>query len=231
MTLASVIDPVFSVGNVRDDPQWKCADWERFSQFWEELPLDAYMGDGGTYRRRKYSAISHELDGGAIRPLNDDGFLQSKEINRLNGDVMRRFEPVDPALLESSVVRHLLAHFTARIAETAPSGEPVARVRRVNIHQHRISAAGGESGNPTPEGIHRDGVEYIVMMLVAREDVAGGASTLYDNARTPLLTRTLTNPGDYIFLDDRTCLHSASPVRVAPSAAQGHRDMFFLEFC
>jgi hypothetical protein len=231
MTLAGVIDPVFSVGNVRDDPLWKCADWERFSQFWEELPLDAYMGDGGTYRRRKYSAISHQLDSGAIRPLNDDGFLQSKEINRLNGDIMRRFEPVDPALLGSSVVRHLLARFTARIAETASGGEPVPRVRRVNIHQHRISAAGTESGNPTPEGIHRDGVEYIVMMLVARKDVSGGSSTLYDNAGTPFLTLTLTNPGDYIFLDDRTCLHSASPVQVAPSAAQGHRDMFFLEFC
>lgn len=226
-----MLDPVFSLGNVRNDPLWKCDDWERFSQFWEELPLDAYMGDGGTYRRRKYSAISHDVDRNVIRPLNDDGFLQSKKINRLNGDVVRRFEPVDPALLDSSVLRHLLARFTARIAETAPGGEPVGPVRRVNIHQHRISAAGTESGNPTPEGIHRDGVAYIVMMLVARQDVAGGTSTLYDNAGTPLLTHTLTDPGDYIFLDDRTCLHSASPVRVAAPAAQGHRDMFFLEFC
>lgn len=231
MSLAGVIDPVFSFGNVRDDPLWKCDDWERFSQFWEELPLDACMGDGGTYRRRRYSAISHELDGGAVRPLDEHGFLQSKEINRLNGDVVRRFEPVDPALLSSSVFRHLLAHFTARIAQNAPGGEPVARVRRVNIHQHRISATGTESGNPTPEGIHRDGVEHIVMMLVARQDVAGGASTVHDNAGTPLFTHTLTNPGDYVFLDDRTCMHSASPVRVAPPAEEGHRDMFFLEFC
>lgn len=231
MTLAGVIDPVFSIGNVRDDPLWKCADWERFSQFWEELPLDAYMGDGGTYRRRKYSAISHEPGTGAVRLLDDDGFLQSKEINRLNGDIVRRFEPVNPELLDSSVVRHLLAQFTARIAEAAPGGVPAAPVRRVNIHQHRISAAGADSGNPTPEGIHRDGVEFIVMMLVARKDVAGGASTLYDNAGAPFLTRTLTDPGDYIFLDDRTCLHSASPVRAARPTVQGHRDMFFLEFC
>lgn len=231
MTLINVVDPVYSMGNVGDDPQLKCADWKRFSQFWEDLPLDAYMGDGGTYRRRKHSTISYELEGGAVRPLDGGGFLQSREINPLNGGVVRRFEPVDTALLESPVVRHLLAHFAVRVAEAAPGGEPAAPVHRVNIHQHRISAAVGASGNPTPEGIHRDGVAYIVMMLVARKDVSGGANTLYDNARTPLLTRTLTNPGDYIFLDDRTCMHSASPVQVAPPAAQGHRDMFFLEFC
>ncbi|RKT12281.1 hypothetical protein BX285_6251 [Streptomyces sp. 1114.5] len=224
-------EPNYSLGNVRDDPLLNSGHWEGFSRFWENLPLDGHMGDGGTYRRRKYSAISYELDGGAIRPLEHAGFLQSKEINPLNGGVVRRFEAVDRGLLDTPVLRRLLAHFTARIADSAPDDRPPAPVRRVNIHQHRITATGVEAGHPTPEGVHRDGVEHIVMMLVARRDVSGGASTLYDNAGTPLLTHTLTEPGDFIFLDDRTCLHSASPVALAPPATEGHRDMFFLEFC
>jgi hypothetical protein len=189
------------------------------------------MGDKGTYRRRKYSAISYNRDDGTVRLAGQDGFLQSKEINRLNGGVVRRFAPIDPALLDTSVFRRVLAHFGACIAEATPDGESVAPIRRINIHQHRIVATEKELGNPTPEGIHRDGVEHIVMMLVARKGIAGGVSTLYDNAGSPILTHTLTGPGDYIFLDDRTCLHSVSPVHVVPPVPEGCRDMFFLEFC
>ncbi|MET7680646.1 2OG-Fe dioxygenase family protein [Streptomyces sp. NPDC005423] len=224
-------EPNFTLGNVCDDLLRDSDDWEKFSRFWESLPLDPYMGDGGTYRRRKYSAISHDLDDDTVRLDGEDSFLQSKEINPLNGGIVRRFEPIDSALLDTSVFRRMLSHFSARIAETAPAGETGDPVRRINIHQHRIVATEKELGNPTPEGIHRDGVRHIVMMLVARKNIAGGASTLYDNAESSILTHTLADPGDYIFLDDRTCLHSVSPVQLVPRTHEGYRDMFFLEFC
>ncbi|WP_405749620.1 2OG-Fe dioxygenase family protein [Streptomyces sp. NBC_01411] len=230
--------PIYALGNVRDDPDWdRDDDWEIFSKFWESLSLDTHMGDGGTYRRRRYSTVLLDGEGGVAQRIDHDGFLQSREINRLNGGVIRRFDPIDPALLDTAVVRQLLAHFTARIENSAHGDRPQhpnrsqAPIRRVNIHQHRITATRTSSGNPTPEGVHRDGVEHIVMMLVARKDISGGSSTLHDNDGKPLLTHTLTSPGDYIFLEDRTCMHSASPVTAAPSAAEGHRDMFFLEFC
>ncbi|MFD1659672.1 2OG-Fe dioxygenase family protein [Streptomyces caeni] len=221
----------FTLGNARNDLFRDSDDWDKFSRFWEDLPLDLYMGDGGTYRHRKHSVISYTVADGAVASVTQDGFLQSKEINRLNGGIVRRFEPIDQALLDTSVFRRMLAHFVARIAEITPDGERVASVRRISIHQHRIVANEKEAGNPTPEGIHRDGVEHIVMMLIARKGVTGGVSTLYDNAESPVLTHTLSDPGDYIFLDDRTGLHSVSPVRVAPATPEGYRDMFFLEFC
>jgi hypothetical protein len=223
--------PKFSLGNARDDLLRSGDDWDKFSRFWEGLPLDPYMGDGGTYRRRKHSEISYDVADGAVRSAGRNGFLQSKEINRLNGGIVRRFEPIDQALLDTSVFLRMLAHFVARIAESTPDGEPVAPVRQINVHQHRIVASAEELGNPTPEGVHRDGVEHIVMMLVARKAVTGGVSTLYDNGGSPVLSHTLSEPGDYIFLDDRTALHSVSPVRVAPATSEGYRDMFFLEFC
>jgi len=220
-------EPNFSLGNVRADLLRDSDDWDKFSQFWESLPLDRHMGDGGTYRRRRYSAISHHLDDDTVEVVDQDSFLQSKEINRLNGGIARRFEPIDPALLDTSVFRRVLTHF-AELAERSSDTPPV---RRVNIHQHRIVATEKELGSPTPEGIHRDGVAHIIMMLVARKDIAGGVSTLYDNAEAPIRTHTLADPGDFIFLDDRTCLHSVSPVRVVPPTPAGYRDMFFLEFC
>ncbi|MGW5043502.1 2OG-Fe dioxygenase family protein [Streptomyces griseoluteus] len=223
-------EPDFSLGNVRDELLRNGDDWDKFSRFWESLPLDPYMGDGGTYRRRRYAAISYGVEDETVRLTDEDTFLQSKEINPLNGGIARRFESVDQALLDTSVFRRLLAHFSARIAAAAPD-EPAPPVRQINIHQHRIVASERELGNPTPEGIHRDGVRHIVMMLVDRQGIDGGVSTLYDNAKSPILTHKLADPGDYIFLDDRTCLHSVSPVRVLPPNSEGFRDMFFLEFC
>lgn len=223
--------PVYKLGNMGDQTLWDDADWEKFAQFWEGLPLDGHMGDGGTYRRRKYSAITYNSENGTVRVVDDEGFHQSKEINKLNGGIVRRFEPIDQGLLDSEVFRKLLSHFSTRIAEAAPADEPAPALRRINIHQHRIAATGSEAGNPTPEGIHRDGVEHVVMMMIGREDVIGGESTLYDNGKSPFLTHTLADPGDYIFLDDRTCMHSVTPVQVAPQAKEGRRDMFFLEFC
>ena len=142
-------EPTFSLGNVRDDLLQDGDDWDKFSRFWEGLPLDPYMGDGGTYRRRKYSAISYHLEDNSVELVDTAGFLQSKEINRLNGGITRRFEPIDQALLDTSVFRRILAHFGACIAQAAPDGEPVAPVRQINVHQHRIVANESELGNPT----------------------------------------------------------------------------------
>ncbi len=226
-----MVKPNFSLGNVRDELLRDGDDWTEFSRFWQNLPRDPHMGDGGTYRRRKYSPLTHDSVEGTVRMSIEDSFLQSKEINKLNGGVVRRFEPIDPNLPETAVFQRMLAHFTARIQESAPGDEPAVPVRRINIHQHRVVATAAEAGKPTPEGIHRDGVDHIVMMLVAREGIDGGVSTLYDNSEQPILSHTLTNPGDYIFLDDHTCLHSVSPVQVAAPHSEGHRDMFFMEFC
>jgi len=218
-------EPVFSLGNAHDEPHWNPHDWDSFAEFWNNLPLDGHMGDGGTYRRRKFSTISYELGDQQVRVDDTVGFLQSREVNRLNGGVVREFVPLDPTLLKTVVVRQLLAHFTALL------DKPATPVRKVHIHQHRITATEAESGSPTPEGVHRDGVEHIVMLLVARENITGGISTLHDNTGAPILSHPLTDPGDYIFLDDRTCMHSTTPVAVTPPATEGHRDMFFLEFC
>jgi hypothetical protein len=215
--------PMYLTGNVRDHIHYDDADWCDLQLFWDDLPPDEYMEDHGKYRRRRYSSIIYSSSDAGIRVTGDDSFLQSKEINPLNGDIVRRFKPVQSALFNNAIVAQLLKYF-------ARTAMPSADQCQVNVHQHRITATGTEYGKPTPEGIHRDGVSYITMLLVAKVNAQGGISTLYDNNRRPIFTHTLTEPGDYIFLDDHTCLHSASPVRATPPFESGHRDMLFFEF-
>src|SRR3546814_11057592 len=49
----------------------------------------------------------------------------------------------------------------------------------VEVHQFRIEAALAEAGQPTPEGVHRDGVDYVMVLLVRRENIASGTTTIH----------------------------------------------------
>ncbi|MEU9497998.1 2OG-Fe dioxygenase family protein [Streptomyces sp. NPDC048196] len=42
----------------------------------------------------------------------------------------------------------------------------------------RITAEGTASASPTPEGRHRDGVRFVMMVLVRWENVGGGTTIL-----------------------------------------------------
>ncbi|GAA1653207.1 2OG-Fe dioxygenase family protein [Catellatospora bangladeshensis] len=211
--------PRYEIGNLSDHLDWTADEWTELAELWDDLPLDSFMGDRGTYRRRRFATVSYRA--GAVEVLEQRPFLQSMEINKLNGGVPRTFEPVDQRLFKSPIVQRALAHFADRTGATAWT---------VNVHQHRITATWTESGRPTPEGAHRDGVDHVAMILMDRADVAGGVSTIHDLAQAPVTTHCLTRPGDYILLDDRTALHSVSPLEPAEGCAQGRRDMLFFEF-
>ena len=39
------------------------SDWQSFAASWDDLGVDAYMADGGRYRRRRFAAFRGELAG------------------------------------------------------------------------------------------------------------------------------------------------------------------------
>ena len=43
----------------------------------------------------------------------------------------------------------------------------------------------GEAGQPTPEGMHRDGVDWVLVLMVRRENIKSGETTIYDLAEAP----------------------------------------------
>ena len=67
------------------------------------------------------------------------------------------------------------------------------------IHQFRIEARADMMGHPTPEGIHRDGVDGAFVMLVNRDNVSSGVTEIFDSERRPLGHFTLSDPGDAVF--------------------------------
>src|SRR5207253_3051363 len=71
-------------------------DWDSFAASWDDLGLDAYMADGGRYRRRRFAAF-RASSAGILRKPHQPHY-QSRDYNPLNGGVERWFEPVSDAV-------------------------------------------------------------------------------------------------------------------------------------
>ncbi len=99
----------------------------------------------------------------------------------------------------------------------------------VEVHQFRI-VAGEDAGKPTPEGMHKDGVDWVMVMLVARANIASGVTVLEDAAHRPLGSFTLGEPMDAAFVDDARVFHGVTPVTRVDPARPAHRDVLVLTY-
>ncbi|MCK8783393.1 2OG-Fe dioxygenase family protein [Roseomonas sp. NAR14] len=212
--------PALRAGLAIDD-----ATWERFARSWDDLPVDTYMADGGRYRRRRH-AVYRAVPGQAelVRQPHQPHW-QSLTHNSLNGGIERWFAPVAEAVAEGPALPAMLRlgrYLAERLLPLTPWF--------VEVHQFRILAAGAEAGQPTPEGVHSDGVDYVMIQMIGRHNVAGGETVVQDAAGAEVARFTLADPGEAVFLDDRRLRHGTSPVLAADPSRPAHRDVLVLTY-
>ena len=194
--------------------------WDAFADSWDDLGLDTFMADGGRYRRRRFAAFAATPDGVARKPHQPH--WQSRDYNPLNGGVQRWFEPVTEPIAAHPVTQGVIRAGVELFGAETPW--------HVELHQFRIEARSGERGLPTPEGAHRDGVDWVIVMLVDRRNVDSGVTDIFAPDGTSLGSFTLTAPGDAVFLDDRRVLHGVTPIRPLDPAAPAVRDVLVVTF-
>lgn len=201
------------------------AGWSAFSDSWNRLEQDMYMRDGGTYRQRRHATFSALPSGRIARLEPHQPHYQSLAYNRLNGGVARHFAPFEKDTLDNPVMQSALTFCCELFGRLAPFYS-----WHIEAHQFRIDAS-SPIANPTPEGIHRDGVNFVFMMLINRTNVVNGESRVFDRMRQPLADYTLTQPFDAAIVNDERVMHSVTPiVRLDPSRP-AHRDMLVITFC
>lgn len=201
------------------------ADWQRFAGSWQRMPVDRYMADGGRYRRRRHAVFRVEANGAATR-LPRQPHYQSRDYNPLNGGIQRWFSPVEPAVADGAVSTALLQLCAHSFGALAPDGG----AWHVEMHQFRIEAARELAGQPTPEGVHRDGVDYVLVMLIGRNNVTSGSTYIQGPEGTPLGSFTLTDAGDSVLLDDHRVLHGVTPVVPIDDSRPAWRDALVITF-
>jgi hypothetical protein len=198
--------------------------WPAFALSWDDLGLDQYMADGGRYRRRRFAAF--DADSGALTRKPHQPHYQSRDHNPLNGGIERWFSPVLDSVCANGFTQGLLS-----VCTTIFDAASVSRPRwHIELHQFRVETDGTQSGLPTPEGVHRDGVDWVCVLLIDRRNVSRGVTQIFDPAGKSLGEFTLTDPLDAVFLDDRRVLHGVTPIAPLDSDLKGFRDILVVTF-
>ena len=202
-------------------------DWASFADSWNDLGLDTYMADGGRYRRRRHAAFAVSASGLVRKPHQPH--YQSRDYNPLNGGLARWFEPIRAEVADHPAMAAILTTcFALFDGLTPPATKPAAW--HVEVHQFRIEARSDAEGRPTPEGLHRDGVDWVLVLLVARDNIASGMTTIHDMDRRPLGSFTLTRPLDSALVDDGRVYHGVTPVEPLDPSKPAYRDVLVVTF-
>ena len=215
----------FALIGAADVRHWLHADAAQLDALhasWDDLPSDAYLKDGGRYRRRRHSCFV--VDGDAVQQAPHRAHWQPLEYNALHGGMQRWFEPMDPAVVAVPLWQTLLVTI----------GQAVSALRGpqpwyVEAHPFRIDTTDG-IGRPTPEGAHRDGVDAVAVFMVGRHRIKGGESRVFE-AQGPNGQRfTLVEPWSLLLLDDQRVIHESTPIQPLDADGLGWRDTLVLTY-
>jgi hypothetical protein len=200
------------------------ADWSAFAASWDELGLDTYMADGGRYRKRRH-VVFRAVTGGPIHRTAHQPHYQSRDYNALNGGVARWFDPVLPEIASGPSMTTILTACRALFERLRP-----APAWHIEVHQFRIEARNGVEGRPTPEGMHRDGVDHVLVLLIGRRNIRSGVTTIHATDGRDLGSFTLTEPFDAAWVDDHRVMHGVTPVEPIDPTRPAFRDVMVVTF-
>lgn len=188
---------------------------EQLSPSFNGLPRTEHAD--GQYRLRRYSVVGFE--NGQVVDLNKNSFVQSSDINRFQGDVVRQFEPIEKEIISSEGFREMCALFM--------NANHLADGQEIEIHQIRITAIYDET-QVAPEGVHQDGFDHIALVGVGRHNIMGGDIMLYSSHNQAPFFRKVLENGEVAMLADSKLWHNAVPIRSVINDQEGHMDVFVL---
>jgi hypothetical protein len=184
-------------------------------QTFHNLPEDRYAEK--RLRSRRYSR--YKLKSGKLEHLPQKDFMQVKEINKAVGDVERHFEEIETKLEDNPAFIKLFQEFREH---TNLSEDSVIEAHQIRWHCKRFVKI------PAPEGIHRDGFDFIAMFMVNTYNVDGGDIMIYPSLDAPPSFKKKLAPGDYVMLNDKQLYHYAAPLVPNANDDEGYWDLIVL---
>lgn len=192
---------------------------DALKESWNDLEPDHYLRDGGSYRKRRHACFV--VDDGRIERAPHRAHWQSQDYNALHGGLRRWFEPIRGDVVARPAWSQLLLGLSAQCSELRN-----VHPWYVEAHQFRIDTSDG-IGRPTPEGAHRDGVDFVAVLMIDRVGIRGGETRVFDAVGPDGQRFTLEQPWSLLLLDDARVIHESTPIQ--PVAEDGgHRDTLVL---
>lgn len=196
------------------------ADLNNLGEHWQDLPRDPYLKDGGRYRFRRHA--SYMLSGAELTMVPHRAHWQSLDYNALHGGIERWFEPITQTLANNLAWQAVIKNTAGLLSSIKP-----VSTWFIEAHQFRIDTSDG-IGRPTPEGAHRDGVDFVGVFLINRHGIKGGETRIFEANTSAGLRFTLTEPWSVLLMNDERMIHETTPIQ--PTMPHGYRDTLVLTF-
>ncbi|MEU6169609.1 2OG-Fe dioxygenase family protein [Streptomyces tanashiensis] len=194
---------------------------------WNRLEPDRYLKDGATFRERRYARFRYLPRTRAVQLLTHRAYFQSTEANRYAGGIHREVAPVTRTSVANPLLGELIRFDFSRFPVDE---EALDHPWEVACHQFRTRATAREAGEPTPEGIHRDEIDFGAIHLMDRVNTRGGDSRVHSETGDVIAEFRLEDPLDTMFWSDRDVLHSVSPTAPVDPGRPATRDILILGF-
>lgn len=199
--------------------------WDVLHDSWNHLSADTHLKDGGTYRQRRHSCFIQDTQAQTLTQTAHRAHWQPTVFNALHGGYDRMFEAIDPKVARDPTFLGLLKVLGETFAQLHTSTRWF-----IEAHQFRINTNGG-IGRPTPEGAHRDGVDFVVVMMLGRHQVKGGETRVFNVHDTSGVRFVMQDPYTTILLNDERVIHETTPIQ-PENPGQNHcwRDTLVLTY-
>ena len=198
-----------------------------FLKSYNHLPKDKYIKNNNPVTRsRKYANIKVDVTDNYLYSLyytKNDIFQQKVDDNR---GVKRQFELIDLYYINQLWMLDFLTQISALSVLNHNYYKGHKKIKEVDIHLHQVrqTAYSDIEAHNSPEGIHRDGCDYIVSALVMmRNNISGGESIIYDQNKM-INYKTILDDEEGIFQEDIKQWHYVTPIQTLEDG-MGFRDI------
>ena len=202
--------------------------WDALRAEYADLPADEFLPGGAKYRFRRFDRFYFLPFTGELHKLPHEDYFQDTSINAVTGGIVRRFAPLTEATVANPFLHELIRfdfdHFP--LADTDMQYHPW----QVDVHQIHVVAGLTTEGHPTPEGVHRDGAEFVTVHLAALKNAAGGLVTVYDDNREALESFQLKKLLDSYLFNDAILWHGVTPIYPADGQNKAERGILTFDF-
>lgn len=194
--------------------------------YWDNLEIDPYLENNISSRKRRIMKLKYNQKDQTLKGVHgDNSFIQNNSINKLFGGKVRYFSEVDQSFCSNFLLKKIIKFVVNKITESS------IYIVNINTHLFRIECNEGKINLPTPEGIHRDGHDFVSQHLISKKNIIGGVSGIYKNENdAPIMHKQLYYPLDTIILNDRELKHDVTPILPKLQQNIGYRDMLIIDY-
>lgn len=186
----------------------------------QNLALDTYIPVKNRYRRFAQYRMSYLDNTWQFELLPHRAYVTYSKYNSVAGGIKREYQPIT-------------VDFTDHIRQAAEE-IPLDKNEdwQINVHQYRIFVKKEKlDGIIVPEGLHRDGHDYVFIGVYDRHNITGAELSLRpnDDKETPFFT-TIIPAGQGVVFDDSKMWHYVTEIKPVNDQKEAYRDTVVVAF-